>query len=246
MEKIDQLRAALPNLDQGSRSFAENLIAGYERYGSWTAKQIPWVHKIIDRAEAKAIGAGRRVGEMGGILALFDRAKKHLKFPAIVLGIPALGPEVAVRINVAGERAKQPGTLTVVDAARDEDGERAWLGRVMLDGFWKPSNAAIDALSVPAIAARLAEFAANPAKVAGEHGRLTGRCCFCRMALTDERSTAVGYGKTCAKHFGLPWGDRPAEFAAAAAGPGVKTGRQWLMERGLPIVEGDAMNDRPA
>ena len=39
-------------------------------------------------------------------------------------------------------------------------------------------------------------------------------CCFCNRALEDERSTAVGYGPICAGHFGLAWGNRPAEFAA--------------------------------
>ena len=52
----------------------------------------------------------------------------------------------------------------------------------------------------------LTRFAADPAKVASEHGALTGSCCFCNKALKDERSTQVGYGSTCAKHYGLPWG----------------------------------------
>jgi hypothetical protein len=30
---------------------------------------------------------------------------------------------------------------------------------------------------------------------------------FCRLTLTDARSTAVGYGQTCAGHWGMPWGE---------------------------------------
>src|SRR4051794_7329117 len=48
----------------------------------------------------------------------------------------------------------------------------------------------------------------RPAGFAREHGRLTGRCCFCNQALCDERSTAAGYGETCARHFSLPWGEK--------------------------------------
>ena len=67
------------------------------------------------------------------------------------------------------------------------------------------------------IAARLREFADDPARVAGEHGRLTGNCCFCHHTLEDARSTAVGYGPVCASHYGLPWGERPAAAAPAPA-----------------------------
>lgn len=50
----------------------------------------------------------------------------------------------------------------------------------------------------------------------GDTVTVTGHCCFCSLPLTDERSTAVGYGKVCADHFGLSWGARPVAFAEAA------------------------------
>jgi hypothetical protein len=52
----------------------------------------------------------------------------------------------------------------------------------------------------------LRQLARHPAETAAKHGQLTGKCCFCNTALTDEKSTAVGYGPTCAKHYHLPWG----------------------------------------
>ena len=169
------------------------------------------------------------LGDLGGILALFAKAKKHLKFPAIVFGVPVLGADgewvrekdgktgemklvwsdISVRVHLAGEKAKFPGSLTVVDADKDRD---CWFGRVLLDGLFQQSK-----MATPAIAKRLGEFAADPAKVAGEDGRLHGRCCFCRLPLTDERSTAVGYGPVCADHFELPWGEKPAPFFQAEA-----------------------------
>lgn len=161
--------------------------------------------------------AATTVGDVTGILALFDRAKQHLKFPAIWLGVPALG-DFAVRINVAGATASVPGSLTVLTEKRDVDGKRAYLGRITLDGAFRPSTKAGPyAAAISHVAARLRDLAADPARVAGEHGRLHGRCCFCRLPLKDERSTAVGYGETCAGHFGLPWGSRPEQFAGEAA-----------------------------
>lgn len=163
----------------------------------------------IAEASAAAPVAGAKVGDLSGILQLFDNAKKHLKYPAIVLGLPALTD--GIRISVAGERARFPGSLTVVRGEKPAEGERReWLGRVLLDGTYQPSPAERGGLLSRSIEAKLREFAAEPARVASEHGRLTGRCCFCNRPLTDERSTAVGYGKTCAEHFGLEWGTKMA------------------------------------
>lgn len=172
-----------------------------------------FVYEIAPAAVAPAPRQSAAVGDLAGVMALFAKAKQHLKFPAIVLGVPALGPDASIRISVAGDRAKVPGSLTVLEGERDEDGgDRKWLGRILLDGSFQPSAAGRD----PAIAARLREFAADPSNVAGKDGRLHGRCCFCRLPLKDARSTAAGYGKTCASHFGLAWGAKPAEFAGEA------------------------------
>jgi hypothetical protein len=190
---------------------------------------IGWVVQCTTPCQPKPVqpqAPAAKIGDLSRILALFAKARQHLKFPAVVAGIPALAADGqwarddhgdlvwsdhSFRINVAGDRAKHPGTLTVVDAARDEEsGDRDWFGRILLDGAFQASQ---DGAAVPGLAKRLVEFAADPARVAGEDGRLHGRCCFCRQALTDERSTAVGYGKTCARHFGLPWGSRPEGFA---------------------------------
>jgi hypothetical protein len=174
-----------------------------------------FVYAVAQAPKAPAPQA-QAVGELSGVLALFAKAKTHLKFPAIVLGVPEIDNTQDVegftlRLTIAGPRAKVPGSVTVTTQDRvwnrfEQEDQREWLGRVTVDGTYQPSRAANG--RTEAIVRRLAELAANPAKVAAEHGRLTGRCCFCNTALSDERSTAVGYGPTCADHFGLPWGVR--------------------------------------
>jgi hypothetical protein len=162
----------------------------------------------IERQNPEA--RAQRIGDLSALLALFDKARERLQYPAIVLSVPEIAPTGAqavgvwtVRISVAGERARVPGSLTVTEGERGDEG-RDWLGRVTRDGTYTPSNKANG--RTEAITKRLRDFAANPAKVAAEHGRLTGRCCFCHLKLSDERSTAVGYGATCASNYGLPWG----------------------------------------
>lgn len=207
---------AIPNKYAGScRVCGEHVAAGAgvceKQDGAWRLTcAVPC--QPNPNATKKEPARTAAVGDLGGILALFDRAKKHLKYPAIVLSVT---DQLSIRINVAGERAHVPGSLTVVDASRDDDGQRAWLGRILVDGVFQPSK---QGASIPALVERLRQFAADPARVAGEDGRLHGRCCFCRIALFDERSTAVGYGRICADHFGLSWGAKPEEFAAPAAG----------------------------
>lgn len=163
--------------------------------------------------QARAERPTAQVGAMSGILALFAKATRNLKRPAIVLGVPAIGDLFSIRLSIAGPQAKVPGSITVCDGTKDPDGQRPWYGRVTLDGVFQPSR---DCPSMNAMAARLSAFSADPVGVAGEHGRLTGRCCFCNRGLEDERSTAVGYGPVCAENYDLPWGEVRHSFRAEA------------------------------
>jgi hypothetical protein len=148
------------------------------------------------------------VGDLSRIVALFDSAARHLRHPAIVLD--------GFRVNVAGGRAREPGSLTVTGVERNHVNRfgtmsRQYFGRVTRAGVYEPSRGAPEGLG-----ARLRAFAADPAGQAAEYGRLHGVCCFCNHRLDDERSTAVGYGPVCARNFGLPWGTRAAAAAHAA------------------------------
>jgi hypothetical protein len=156
------------------------------------------------RAAAAAPVAVASAGDLSRVVAMFDRARQHLRRPAIVLD--------GFRVSVAGARAAQPGSLTITSVDRTEPPrensrfggmERKWFGRVSTAGEFQPGrDAPVD------LADKLRRFAADPAGVAAEYGRLHGACCFCSRALSDERSTAVGYGPICADHYGLPWGER--------------------------------------
>jgi len=53
----------------------------------------------------------------------------------------------------------------------------------------------------------LMEADADFIAAAGRHGRETGECSFCGRELVDPRSVFVGYGRSCAEHYGLPWGE---------------------------------------
>ena len=112
--------------------------------------------------------------------------------------IEALLATAASRLKVAkaGPRSRYHGSITVAAPTYGE----GWFG-VIKDGQFRPARDCTDAVT-----ALVKDFAADPAKVAGEHGHRTGNCCFCRKELTTTESLAAGYGPTCAEHYGLPWG----------------------------------------
>lgn len=77
----------------------------------------------------------------------------------------------------------------------------AYFGRIDAQGEFHATQAC------PAtVAPYLRRFATNPEAEAAAYGKLTGRCAFCNRSLTDERSTEVGYGPSCAKKWNLSWG----------------------------------------
>ncbi len=147
------------------------------------------VRKVQAEASATPCDASRVVTMLAGA------REKGLKFPKIRLQVN--GQQVC--FSLAGDRAKQPGSINVTDGG--SYGDNKWFGRITVDGVFAPSSSCRDDVKALVLA-----FAADPAKVAAESGALTGNCSFCHKALTDERSVEVGYGKVCSDRFGLPWG----------------------------------------
>ena len=202
------LTASLANLGDSDRAFATSLLNSYKA-GRMSAKQAYWIEVLAGRATkgaAPATPAPAAIGDMSGLYALFQKAARNLKRPAIV----AMSPVGEIRLSVAGANARVPGSINV--AEKGPYGEARYYGRIMQDGTFARRDGATDAL-----VDYLVDFAANPAKMAAAHGHKTGACCFCNRPLTDARSTSVGYGPICAGHYGLPWGEVEAEEQVAIA-----------------------------
>lgn len=125
------------------------------------------------------------------ILAFLLLAKSRgLKYPKVRFLAPDGKGEL--RMSVATERAKVPGSVNVV--VGDD-----WIGRINPDGTVSP-RVAKDA----ALMATLDAIATDPVSAAKAYGALMGRCTFCALALTDAGSVEVGYGPVCAKKYDLP------------------------------------------
>jgi hypothetical protein len=126
------------------------------------------------------------------VAALLHKAGESLKRPRVIIMVDQFQ---GLKLSLAGNRSKVPGSVNVITFAGD-----TWLGRVTPSGEWHGKPLTGWALEL------LQRFAADPAGVAAASGKLAGSCSFCHRPLDDERSTEVGYGPVCAKRYGLPWG----------------------------------------
>jgi len=142
--------------------------------------------------------------DASGIVALMDKAAKNLKAPKFV--VSNVGRTVEIKVAMAGPRSKFAGRITVAAPVFG----KGFFGTIA-DGEFKPTRSC-----TAAHRKLLADFAADPEGMAAAHGHRTGQCCFCNKELTTVESTAVGFGPTCAKNFGLKWGKKAAEEALAS------------------------------
>lgn len=188
-----------------SREFAACMANSWRKRGL-SVLQLPYAHKLATEALAAKAAENptpRReqieIGSFAPIAALFKKAAEKIQYPKIRLQLP---DEEEILLYPAGSRAKVPGSITVVSVSRRrDDGERVWYGRILPDTGAYEVGAKSDA-----VIKLLKSFAANPAKVASDYGRMSGSCCFCQREITTDESLAVGYGPICAERYGLPWG----------------------------------------
>lgn len=211
-DAIVVLHENLSKLSERDQAFARSLLTS--RYLS--AKQHEWIARLAERA-TRVESAPAMVGDIQPIVAMINLAKSQLRWPAILLG----DPRAPLRVTVAGEKAREPGSLTLTSATeRDADGRRAWFGRVSLDGTFQPARD-LPKLEADAIHALLVAFASDPQGEARRFARRSGRCCFCGHTLEDrdQVSTVLGWGPICARKWGLPHNKAAAAAVLACDGP---------------------------
>lgn len=216
--------------DQGSLPYAErticDIVGKSTHYARLTENQTKFVRSLLreiaDRqpytetqqldAAVAPVQPAKVTDDMTPVMKMFEYAHTHGKLvrPKVRLQLADGSPVV---LALAGKNSKYAGQIMVTDGGKY--GESKWFGVIGTTGEWKPGRSEAGA----AVLVLLKEFAVNPVEVAVKYGRLTGYCCFCGAALTDERSTEVGYGEKCSKNWGLPY---PTRKELRAKNPTVK------------------------
>jgi len=188
---------ALGVLAKIKSDFAASLLDQSQRKRGLSSKQLAWVHKLAHDFTNRQDKTADLGGSFEKISALFMAAKEHLKFPKVRLQT-STGRNIVLKL--AGNRSRYTGDIHVCDE------DEGYYGRIQAkDGSLVTRNTPEDVVQILRI------FAEAPAETAAAYGRLLGNCCFCGRPLEDEKSTAVGYGPVCAKHYRLPWGAKAAE-----------------------------------
>ncbi len=190
-EAVSELRKMTTN------SFAQSLVEKLARYGSFTDSQANWAHRLANEHRfGGEVSRQFAEGDFSPIVALIKGAGEKLKSPRITFPFE----DCPLECYVAGSKSQYAGCIYVTNGAR---GGGIWYGRIHGDGRFEPSKYCTEQVT-----GFLKLFAADPAGIAAQCGKTTGRCSFCRRPLSDERSLAVGYGPTCADAWKLPWGDK--------------------------------------
>jgi Family of unknown function (DUF6011) len=214
MTPTQQLQALLDagQIPERDFAFTTSLINASLSSRGATLKQAEWIERLVARFSAPLVAAPTpttsALPTMAGVVAFLARARERgLKFPKLWLRLPN-GWDL--RLSIAGPNSKTPGFIVLTDG--EAFGSNRFYGKVSPAGELRLGRDGNEVASD--LTTLLTRVANEPAKVASEFGHLTGHCCFCSLKLTDERSTFVGYGKTCAKKFGLAWGAKDEEVAA--------------------------------
>lgn len=164
--------------------------------------------------------------EFPNVRNMIDRAHDHgSKYPKITLVSPTGNKLVLKRVG-SGPNA---GAINLTDGK--PYGESDWYGRIELDGSFTESR--------HPWASRVADFLKtfddDPSGVAKAQGDLLSACCFCGIALTDQRSISEGYGPICADKFGLPWGAGKIDRTYEVDVEGVRELENKLKEAGKKL-----------
>lgn len=182
------------------------------RRRSLSQSQLSWLHvrAVEQRDKAKEAAASAELltddeVKVERIVSMLRKMAAHVKEPRIRLVLERKD----IHLKLVPDGAPDAGTVNVT-----APWGRIGLGRIMGDGIFLPT---VRAEEYPGLADLLRGFADDPVGVARKYGQDTGNCCFCRLALTDDRSVAAGFGPRCARHAGLYEEWKSAAKALAAA-----------------------------
>lgn len=186
------------------QAFVLSLISGYKKYGKMSDKQLYCFRKFAGQTgfmfgdevpDEEPVNDELLIGDTTGLQKLFDVSKSKLQYPNIRL--PLGNNAGAIKLSLSSKRKGQ------INVAEDAPFPAKYYGFIF-EGVFRPS-AKMTARIPDEVPALLYKVSCDPVKTLAEIGKLRGRCCFCGNKLTDDVSVAVGYGKVCAKNWGLPY-----------------------------------------
>lgn len=203
-EAVVKLAAYIADKKILPSGFCSSLLAQHKNKGALSEKQQAWVHKLVVEADAVCF--------CKPIVDFFDSVNEKVKNPRMIFDLSAMydddaqGTVSIARASVARNRVTTHGESKCLWVTTSLAPSCKWVidhdtGKIHAHFHREPLPASVRAL--------LEQLAASPQTFAAEYGKTTSRCCFCHLPLSVGKSLAVGYGRTCAFNYGLPWGGVP-------------------------------------
>ena len=174
-----------------SNSFVTKMAFVYGKNGFLTNPQIEVLKKILRDTVANKVRAKNQGSiSVDKIKELFEVPKSNgLKYPKFTVG------DITLSLPTENSDPRNKDAIYV-----RHDG--VYVGKID-GGRFMPTNRC-DA----SVSDKLMAIAKDPMNSAKTHGYTHGNCSMCRKRLSDDRSMFVGYGQTCAKNWGMPWGEK--------------------------------------
>jgi hypothetical protein len=127
--RVDALETHLELLSAKDRVFAESLIGGYRKYKKISEAQMAWVLRLTQRAQGFEDPYWKTVEGFQDLLHSMQQEKA--KSPRAKYESDSdIGTVV---LNVAGNKAKHPGTVTITNGGKYGE-DQIWYGFVSLEG----------------------------------------------------------------------------------------------------------------
>ena len=190
LEKFEDMLSLLPKMVQKDRRFGTSLYSNFRQYGRLSEKQWGFVKMLAERYNQQE----PIYGSFDPILVMFRLAESNgLKAPKIRL---LTKENTFVQLNF------KPGSTTIdvyIDGWQGH-GHRKFAGWIAHDQIrpFRTDRMTEDVKTV------IQDLALDPLGTAKAMAARLGNCMYCNKRLSDDDSKSVGYGRTCAKHFGLP------------------------------------------
>lgn len=178
--------------NEWEKGFVESIERQLANGKSLSDRQIAILDRIVQYGTTN--NSNLAEGPYMPLVSLLTRAGENLKKPKVTF----MNDFSELQISLAPATGRNPGAIYLKANLGDYVGKVSSRGSLqLLRSLDEATNAQYTQL--------IDDLNADPVNAAINYGAKTGRCCFCHLPLKDERSTAHGYGPTCAKNWGLPW-----------------------------------------
>lgn len=136
-------------------------------------------------------------------------AGRGLKNPMIRLGVKEDARRYKLYLSARGTICIKGGNVD--PGTNDPVGDEEYIGCLMNGKFLPASDGPSYGNRPKPVAPKDQKFidalTADPVGFFAKCSKDMNRCCYCNQPLEDARSKEVGYGRTCADRWGLPWGE---------------------------------------